>query len=662
MSVDQVEGQSNYRPEIDGLRAIAVLSVVLFHLNEVFLPGGFIGVDVFFVISGYLISNHILSDITAGRFSFRNFYLKRARRILPALYAVILLVTILSIFLLVPEDIKSTARSAIQAIVYKANYYFAKNVDYFAPITKEHPLLHLWSLSVEEQFYFIFPILLFLISIPQAFQKKYRQYLLVTFVVIFLASVSSAEYGLSLKHLKKWTFYSLTSRASELLVGAMLAVSQLKIRSQKMAELVATVGFVILISGLILINQQMPFPGLVALLPCLATACLIAAHERNKTVVGKFLTLRPMVFIGLISYSLYLYHWPLIAFFKHKTESPTAEFLQATVIFIASLVFAYLSWRYIEVPFRRPTKDSINKSLLKIFLGPTLGLVAVLNLAIHIQSKLPFIDYTKLAKTLHYLDLEKYCHNRFDEKTCVFGDKESPPTTLLIGDSHAGHYQPFIEELGKIQKFSVIARSSDGCLPILGDNKEGYEKIELESACIEQITWASKNIDRFNTVIIAGAWTRYLDPQVFSKKTQTFYETELSAMVSRLVSKEKRVIFFEQIPLCSELDSFYGNRFSMKNILINEPEERQKVVAACGLESDKANLYFKTLVEKSGAEFVPALADFQEKISKMPFYGDEYFYKDGGHLNQTGSQFMGNWSGLHSVKLKGLSLPKQKKN
>lgn len=206
MNPNQALNQADYRAEIDGLRALAVLSVVLFHLGETFLPGGFVGVDVFFVISGYLISKHILNDINASRFSFKNFYLKRARRILPALYGVILFTAILSLFLLVPEDIKSTGRSALAAIFYKANYHFARDVDYFGPITRELPLLHLWSLSVEEQFYFIFPVLLFLMAKPKAFKANYKKYLLGVLVFIFLASVISAEYGIDQKSLKNGLF------------------------------------------------------------------------------------------------------------------------------------------------------------------------------------------------------------------------------------------------------------------------------------------------------------------------------------------------------------------------------------------------------------------------------------------------------------------------
>lgn len=651
---NQALNQADYRAEIDGLRAIAVLSVVIFHLSETFLPGGFVGVDVFFVISGYLISKHILSDVTASRFSFKSFYLKRARRILPALYGVILFTVLLGIFLLVPEDIKSTSRSALAAIFYKANYHFARDVDYFAPITRQLPLLHLWSLSVEEQFYFIFPIILVLMAKPKALRENYKKYLLGILFLIFLASVISAEYGLDQKSLRKWTFYSLTSRASELLIGAFLAVTNLKVRNKVWAETLAVAGLIALTLTVFFIDQKVRFPGLVALIPCLATACIILAHAENKTFVGRVLTLPPMVFFGLISYSLYLYHWPLIAFFKRPTSNYSLELLQAGVIFLASVGLAFLSWRFIELHFRKPNTDSINKALAKIFLGPTIGIFATLHFVFYIQAKLPYVDYEKMGKAFHYLDLEKFCHNRFDEKSCIFGDATKPPKILLLGDSHAGHYQPFLDEVGRAQKFSFVARSVDGCFPVATSNQSTIDQLDVEAPCAEQILWASENIWKYDTVVFAGAWTRYLDLELFEKKKRNLFEDEISKMLAEMSLQNKKSIFFDQIPLCRELDSFYESRFSFKNLFMNEIEARKKVVASCGFDSDRANAHFKVLVEKNGGKFVSTLSEFQAQVGPMPFYREMYFYKDGGHLNQQGSAYLGKWSGQNSEILKSL--------
>ncbi len=651
---NQALNQADYKAEIDGLRAIAVLSVVIFHLSETFLPGGFVGVDVFFVISGYLISKHILSDVTASRFSFKSFYLKRARRILPALYGVILFTVLLGIFLLVPEDIKSTARSALAAIFYKANYHFARDIDYFAPITRELPLLHLWSLSVEEQFYFIFPIVLVLMAKPKAFRENYKKYLIGLLILIFLTSVVSAEYGLDQKSLRKWTFYSLTSRASELLVGAFLAVGNIKIQKKIWAEILAAFGLGTLILSLFLINQQLRFPGLIALIPCISTACLILAHAHNKTFIGKYLTMKPMVFFGLISYSLYLYHWPLIAFLKYPTDDLTSKILQSVLIFAASVAFAYISWRHIELRFRKPTGDSANKALVKIFLIPTIVVFATMHLVVHIQSKLPYIDYDKMGKTFHYLDIEKFCHNIYKDKNCIFGDSTQAPDVFLLGDSHAGHYQPFLDEVGKAQNFSFSAVSTDGCFPLILDDRTVLENLQADPPCIEQILWASKNIQKYKTIIFAGAWTRYVDAKLFKKEIRDLYELELSKMIEKMSAQKKKVILFDQISLCPNLDRFYGQRFSVKGLFMNETEGRKNVIETCGVESDKANLHFKELVEKSGAQFVSALSDFQKQVGPMPFYEDLYLYKDGGHLNLQGSQLLGKWSGKNSDTLKNL--------
>ena len=178
--------------------------------------------------------------------------------------------------------------------------------------------------------------------------------------------------------------------------------------------------------------------------------------------------------------------------------------------------------------------------------------------------------------------------------------------------------------------------------------------MNVEPACEQQTLWASKNFEKVKTIIFAGAWTRYLDLKLFKLESRNVYEIEISQMIKSMLAQKKKVVFFDQIPLCSELDGFYGRRFSLKNLFMNEAEERQKVTATCGVESEKANKHFKTLVEKNGVKFISTLADFQKQVGPMPFYENLYLYKDGGHLNQEGAVFLGKWAGKNSETFKDL--------
>ncbi len=377
MNSATVKMKSSYRPEIDGLRAFAVLSVIIFHLNEYFLPGGFVGVDVFFVISGFLISNHLFADVNSGQFSFGRFYLKRARRILPALYVLIIFTMILSTLLLLPADNKRAAKIATEALMYKANYYFARYADYFSHNTMEFSFLHLWSLSVEEQFYFLLPAILFgVFKMSSYLNISFKKTLLWVLGGIFLGSLFWSEFSLSHDSLKKLAFYDALSRACEFLVGALLAVFDLKINQKMLAEILSLVGFAMLSCSLFLLNSKTRFPGVHSLLPCFGAALVIASNEKTLTWVGHFFSLKPIVFVGAISYSLYLYHWPLLALFRYSNIQIFFTNVQMITLFVTAVVLAVFNWRFVELPFRKPTSDSTSRALLKIFVtGQRKGII-----------------------------------------------------------------------------------------------------------------------------------------------------------------------------------------------------------------------------------------------------------------------------------------------
>ncbi len=340
------KAELTYRPDIDGLRALAVVLVVAFHLDVPLCHGGFVGVDVFFVISGYLITGIIAKEIAAGRFSIAGFYERRARRILPALFGVLVAATLLSTHYLLPDELISYAKTMLAATFSYSNLYFKSTADYFDAPSHTKPLLHTWSLAVEEQFYIFLPVLLYLLSrrLP-----KYR--------VAFLWVVAAVSLGYS-----TWAafyspdsaFYLLTSRAWELLAGSLLALQPYPARRRWMRETMGWVGLGLILLASNRYTSGTPFPGAAAALPVVGAVLIVSAGRHQATVVGRLFSLAPVRFVGRISYSVYLWHWPLIVFTKMGFLAflPRTRFGYAGSILGLSLVLGAASWRFIEQPFR----------------------------------------------------------------------------------------------------------------------------------------------------------------------------------------------------------------------------------------------------------------------------------------------------------------------
>ena len=352
-----------YRPEIDGLRAIAVLAVVFFHAG-IGMPGGFIGVDVFFVISGYLITSLIIKDLQTDTFSLASFWERRARRIFPAAAAMVLIVLVAGWFLLLPTDYSTLAKAAAWQAVFAANFYFWKTTNYFSGPADEQPLLHTWSLAVEEQFYLFVPLIL--IALFRSPRLRRRPILIFVFIVGFVASFAISIIAVS--RAPGAAFYLLPTRAWELLAGSIVAVmpSIALTTSRWIRELFCWVGLAAIMIPCLLYSKETPFPGIAALPPCLGTALIIWASSREtsetRNYACRLLAWRPMVFIGLISYSIYLWHWPLFAFGRYLSITPlSSQFSMALVV--ASFIFAIASWRLVETPYRKRTLGSSRKAM-----------------------------------------------------------------------------------------------------------------------------------------------------------------------------------------------------------------------------------------------------------------------------------------------------------
>lgn len=506
-----------YRPDIDGLRAIAVIAVILFHAGLPGFSGGFIGVDVFFVISGFLITQILRSDFEAERISIVKFYERRARRILPALLTVLLLTLAGGYIFLLPEQFADLGKAGAATVIFLSNVKFWRGNGYFEPSAEFQPLLHTWSLAVEEQFYLVFPLFLaFLLGAR-------RRWLTPAIAVIGAGSFIVAAVGVFLA--PSATFFLIPTRAWELLIGAALALDLIpRFRSAAMRETAAIGGLAAIVAAVAFYTSATYFPGVSALLPCIGTALLIQAARDEATWVSKALSVRAMVFTGLISYSLYLYHFPVFVFARHWMVGELT--LPVTLLCIAvTAVLATLSWRFVERPFRQSGR--FNRA--QIFTMSALGSAAILALSVLIiaQKGMPQrFDAQSLALAAARTDFDarrRRCINvplgeLAASGDCALGTTPMPPTSrnvILWGDSHAAALAPAIEVALDARKLGGTLASFNACPPILGDIptplswKDRRICVERNRALVSRVR-ADRSIDY---VLLTGFWSAYFEAE-----------------------------------------------------------------------------------------------------------------------------------------------------
>jgi len=579
-----VNQPTNYRPDIDGLRALAIAGVLLFHIKPSLLSGGYVGVDMFFVISGYLITSIIYKGISMEKFSLVNFYERRIRRIFPAFFTMLFFV-VSSGLLLLPDDFSALSRSAFYAIASISNILFYDvGADYYNTDFENNPLIHTWSLGVEEQFYLALPLLLF----ASCKLFKSTRSLIVFLLILFAISLASSIYYVHVKPMK--AFFLMPFRAWELLLGSTLALAKPRQLSTFLGNSTGTLGLGLVLFSMFLYTEDTAFPGFAALLPCVGGALLIFAGQNPRIWTSRLLSLKPVVALGLISYSVYLWHWPLIAFAKYLF--PQSIGITVTVL-VASILIGAFSWRFIEQPFRKP--DFLQrKTIFGLWAGISV-LMLVIAYTIQIHDGFPGRFKGEVVSILAYKKIPQlkaaqavgggkkgvFRDTDFDFlATPQYGDLSAEPSVVLWGDSFAVALRPLIETLAKQKGIGFRSFGLPGVAPIEGivpRAREPYRKEVL--AYSEGIVDHIRSNPALKTVILFANWRLYTSTSkptnswtfLNTSKTESLeiheqeqrFSSQLKSTVTRLMNSGKQVIIVYPVPrpACNVPD--YLARFSV---------------------------------------------------------------------------------------------------
>lgn len=497
----------DYRREVDGLRALAVLPVIFFHAGFHTFRGGFVGVDVFFVISGYLITGIITAELEAGKFSIVNFYERRARRILPALFLVMLCCLPFSWMWLLPQDLKNFSQSLVAVSAFASNVLFWRSSGYFETATELKPLLHTWSLAVEEQYYVFFPVFLALSW------RLGRRWVLMLLAMVFAISIAIAQWGSAAQ--PEAAFYLLPARGWELLIGAFVSFylgrEGGKGLNQTVCEVGGLAGFALVIYSVFAFDKHTPFPSVYTLAPTLGTALIILCAT-DRTYAGRLLGHRIFVGVGLISYSAYLWHQPMLALAKHRSfETPGKPLLG--FLALASLLMAYVSWKYVECPFR----DRKRFQRKPIFAMAVVGsaFFAAVGLMGHMRKGFPerseafagFSSIQTLADSRCHAEPGRTLEQLAAGDLCREGAQVTP-TMAIVGDSHAGVIFQSVGKLGAERGFSSYAFSDGYCAPLMNFRMSKYQPADCQERLM-RVMEGIRKAPAVKDVVLAAEWATY---------------------------------------------------------------------------------------------------------------------------------------------------------
>ncbi|WP_195179078.1 acyltransferase family protein [Mesorhizobium sp. INR15] len=617
--------KQDYRRDIDGLRAISVLAVLLYHLGISALPGGVVGVDVFFAISGYLIGGRIFQGLAAGQFSFIDFYERRARRILPAYFFVSTLTAVAAYALFMPAELVSFSKSLIASSLFSGN--LATQDNYFGPDVETLPLLHYWSLGVEEHFYLLFPVITLLAW------RFGRRAFAATLATLLVGSLFASQLILPIS--PTTAFYWLPFRAWELLIGSMLALPFIEPpKSALTGSIASAAGVLAIVVTLLLYSSATSFPGIAALPPCAGAALMIWGGQ-HPNFASRVLGLEPLNYIGRCSYSLYLVHWPVIVFARQLyPDASPSMFLTGTVAI--SLGLAVLFYQFIEIPTRNRKGFWRQR---RIFELSALGVVASLALAFFTSvnggflNRLPADVQRLLAYSSKY-DLRMRADYRFGQ--CFVGPGQTyadidqaaclpvgGSVALLWGDSYAAHYTVGLRPILEGEGFVFAQLNASGCPPIIGlDFPRRPNCRAFNDAAFE---WIKKN--RPKLVIMSSRWFYASGRWFYDEQAMQFLKREMSEFPpeTTVAILGQSPAYVEEVPVILARRWLRGDRST-----VSEGEIRSRV-----FDADKV---MKATMAGTSALYVSVL-DIVCPDRKCPLYADETpVHFDSGHLTDVGSK------------------------
>ncbi len=624
----------SYRYDIEGLRAVAVLLVVIFHINEALITGGFVGVDLFFVISGYVITQRIYKDGLNSLADFGEFYRRRIRRITPIMLFVTAITLIVGIFVLLPEDLMDLSWSAIFASFSAANVYFTYFLDtsYFAKDSNYVPLLHLWSLGVEEQFYLIWPLLLFVLL-------KFPRAIFPVLIAVMVASVAWGEYWIRTGNYSA-AYYMLPSRAFQLCAGGfclfLAQTSFLRNLPARVLLPIGVTGAALVAASAYFLTGLDQFPGLNAVPVTLGAALLLLSGTKTN-ILSRTLSLKPLVFIGGISYSMYLWHWPILAYLRYLyVDIGLAE---GIAIFIALILLSYLSATFVEKPLRY-SKDSFKKIFNTMFAIPTAAICAACAVVVGTSGFIPVIsppdysarldelrDETKPAYDYPYV-CQRYIVKASDttDMNCIINGS-TEPKILLWGDSNAAHYIGILGQLAQNENASFRNIEHGACPPILDDGYR-FAAPRVQNACRQSLDAVYPIIPNYDHIIIAALYTNYTrNPEFLPALKQT---------VKKLTNENKHVTLIGQAISFRKYDRFCRQKALKVNI------DCESMFLPVTQNISTVNNELKKLADEfASVKYV----DFNDLLCAAgecsPYREGKPLFFDEGHISMVGSWVLG---------------------
>ena len=590
-----------FRYDIQGLRALAVLLVYLFHLNSSWLSGGFVGVDIFFVISGFLVSSIILHKKEKGTFGFVDFYIGRIKRIVPVFLLLLIFVGIVGSLVYLSGDIQGLRKNIFHSAIFNSNNYLASLDDYFGASSQENPLLHTWTLSIEMQFYFLLPLFLILVN---------RKYIVTVSLVIIGLFFGYSFYNSTFLNNQSAMYFSLIARIPEFLIGTVFALkaNSIKIFLGKQEDVVAAISLIGIIFCGVFYTEFINFPGLWVILPCMFAGLLLITTE---SIVNRLFSNKFFVHIGELSYSIYLWHWAIMALWRYYYVRIDFIWYEMLLITLLTYLFSWLSYTYVENVFRTylNKKFIIQFGVIVASLGGVVFAMPKLNSS---TSSIPDI----YSKPIYGLD----SHGKTFARVGVLGDSlKTNDSILLIGDSHALVYKKVLDISGKENNFNVKTITNDLYPTIPSLDEKDFKALKYYNQYQRLIKESRELIKESKIIIVSSIWSKSIPSleRSFEELVQSLNSNQHIVIISDFPVLEKNPLRLSRSIVVKD------NEFHVRKTSSELPDYITKIL------NENKNVHYLDL-------------DYSE-FKQIPLINDTLAYYDDGHLNYYGASKVGKY-------------------